>query len=325
MTKITKFELFFLIIFIPIFSMLAYHNISLRQKEISRIQYNNALDHATENALSHMIEYDSTDQIIINKDAAVSNFFSSAYNGLGITESTVSQSWLALYTPVILITDTDGFYVYYSYDAVTDSGETFLAHGWSEKKTYTYQSDQYTISFTTSDDMRIYDTSSGILYDGNYHDLLQSYPALSVSLPFLNNEQTLANIKNTCMSDAISDTMAYYINEHNRIADSYGIKYDFFLPTITDDDWERAINGLAMIVVFQGYPYPSTRGYFNMVEVAGARITKSSSYYISNMSGGLYYHRNDCIYLSENDKLHPYASAFACAKAGAQPCNFCNP
>lgn len=323
--KILHYEMFFLIFFIPTMLLLLFFDTNMRSNEQVRIQYNNALDHAVEDAIEHMVEYDSTDTVVINKDSAVENFYKSAYAALGISDSPNAKDWLDIYTPVMLLTDTNGFYIRHCYEVPAADGGTQTVSGWSEKYTYTRQGGQYILSFTISDIVQILDITNNSVLEGDYHDLLDMMPSLSTAFPFLASETQFQTEKHLCMSDAIADRMEYYINEHNRIADDYGIKYHFFLPSVTDDDWERAIDGISMMVIFQGYPYPSGRGYFNMVTVSGARMAKQPHYYIMPVNGRMVYHRDGCVLIRASAKEHPYDSARACAKAGAYPCNLCNP
>ena len=325
MTKITKFELYFVILILPVLFFLWNYDTTLRNNELSRIQYDNAIDRAVEDGILHMVEYDSTDDIIINRDSVVENYFESAYAGLGITDSPSAKDWLQIYTPVILLTDIDGFYVYHCYDVPASDGGTHTLSGWSEKYTYAYQGGQYVLSFTITDTIKVYDATSGTLMDGDYHDLMHVVPQLTVAFPFLSDDNDFKTVRDACMADAISERMEYYINEHNRIANDYGIKYHFYLPSVSDDDWERAINGISMMVVFQGYPYPSGRGYFNLVAVGGARLAKSNAYYITSENGMPIYHRDGCPLITSTSREHPYDKARTCAGKGAYPCSFCNP
>lgn len=323
--KYSHFELLFLIFFIPSMLLLLYFDTTMRSNEQAHIQYDNAIDHAVEDGIAHMVEYDATDNMILNKDAAVDRFYESAYAALGISDSPSAKVWLDIYTPVILMTDTDGFYIRHCYESTDTNGDTQMLSGWSEKYTYAKQGGQYVLSFTISDVVQILDTTSNSVMEGDYHDLLRMIPALSVAFPFLSSDTAFVTEKQLCMSDAISERMEYFINEHNRIANDYGIKYHFFLPSVGNDDWERAIDGIAMMVIFQGYPYPSGRGYFNMVTVSGSRLAKSPWYYISPVNGRNVYHRGNCTLITATAKEHPYDSARSCAKAGAYPCNLCNP
>lgn len=323
--KIIRFELYFVFLMVPIIIMLSMYDAGLRNNEISRIQYDNALDHAVEDGIAHMVEYDSTDTVIMNKDAAVVNFYRSAASALGIIDSPSAQDWLEIYTPVILITDTDGFYIRHCYEAPAADGGVLTLAGWSPKYTYSYQGGQYVLSFTVSDVVQILDTTSNSLMEGDYHDLLRMLPQLSLAFPFMTSEEQFETIRQQCISDTIEEQMEYYINQHNRIANDYGIKYHFFLPTITDEDWERAINGISMMVIFQGYPYPSGRGYFNMAEVSGARLAKEGEYFVTTENGRQVYHRDGCHLITDDARLTPYADAKSAAKTGAYPCNLCNP
>ena len=323
--KIIRFELYYVLLMVPMFFMLALFDMGLRNNETSRIQYDNALDHAVEDGIAHMVEYDSTDTVIMNKDAAVENFYRSAKAALGVMGSDVAQEWLEIYTPVILVTDTDGFYIRHCYEVPAADGGVLTLAGWSPKYSYAYQGGQYVLSLTVSDVVQILDSTSNSLMEGDYHDLLRMMPQLALAFPFMTSTEQFETVRQQCISDSIEEQMEYYINEHNRIANDYGIKYHFFLPTITDEDWERAITGVSMMVIFQGYPYPSGRGYFNMATVSGARLAKSSGYFITTVNGRQVYHRDGCHLITSDARLTPYDDVKSAAKTGAYPCNLCNP
>lgn len=320
--------MYFVFLMITIFIMLFLYDTTMRNNNRTQIQYDNAIDHAVEDGVAHMVEYDSTDTVILNRDAAVNNFFQSAYAALGISDSPSAKVWLDIYTPVILMTDTDGFYVRHCYEVPAADGGIQTLSGWSEKYTYAKSSisNKYILSFTISDVVQILDTASGSVMEGDYHDLLQMMPDLVQEFPCMATDEEFLTAKHTCISDSITGRMEYYINEHNRIANDYGIKYQFFLPHITDYDWERAIDGISMLVVFQGYPYPSGRGYFNMVTVGGARLAKQPKYYItSEKNGRMIYHDFSCPQVTAAAKEKSYDNTRECAELGAYPCNLCNP
>lgn len=323
--KIIRFELYFVFLMVPVILMLSAYDSGLRNNEVSRLQYDNGLDHAVEDSVAHMVEYDSTDTVILNKDAAVENFYRSAAAALGMIDSPSAQDWLEIYTPVILVTDMDGFYIRHCYETPAADGGIRTLAGWSPKYTYSYQGGQYVLSFTVTDVVQILDMTSNSLMEGNYHDLLLMMPQLSLAFPFMASKAQFEDIRQQCISDTIEEQMEYYINEHNRIAGDYGIRYHFFLPAITDEDWERAISGISMIVVFQGYPYPSGRGYFNMAEVSGARLAKGGTYFITAVNGRPVYHRDGCHLITSDARRMPYDDAKSAAGTGAYPCNLCNP
>ncbi|BCN32385.1 hypothetical protein [Anaeromicropila herbilytica] len=112
---------------------------------------------------------------------------------------------------------------------------------------------------------------------------------------------------------------------HNRIAEHYGITYQFALPYIEKEEWYRTIDDIGLFVVFQGYPYGLNTGdVFNQYSYAGARIRKTRCYYITKEADGKrYYHKATCSKVTNKD--YPYYNKKDCALEGAYPCPECNP
>ena len=118
--------------------------------------------------------------------------------------------------------------------------------------------------------------------------------------------------------------MKLYINKHNHIASQYGITYTFALPTISDDDWNRTIDDISMMILFQGYQYGTSRTMvYNRYTISGARLRKSQLFYIQEYNGKKYYHTEDCELLT--DKSDVYKTKEECAKEGAFECPICKP
>ena len=316
--RIINFALMFLCFVLPQYFHAVVNDRALAHTEKERIIYNNALDGAAEDAVSGLAEYDSADEIYLNKDAAVVCFFQSLYSGFGILEDEERQEWMQLYVPVILMTDEDGYYIYHNYQVTAEDGR-HVYQEWSEKCAYSYVYQKFVFAFTLTDQLRVLDTESGNCYEGDFHDLQGQLP----EIPFLASDTSYQTVRLMAVADCISRSMEYYINHHNRIARDYGISYQFFLPDIPDEDWARTISDVSFMVVFQGYPYESVNGYYNRVETSAARILKKKYYYITRNSGVLYYHEASCSKVT--DKTVPYESAKECAHLGAYPCPECSP
>lgn len=316
--RIINFALMFLCFIFPQYFNAVVSDRALAQTEKERIIYNNALDGAVEDAVSGLAEYDSGDQVYLNKDAAVEQFFLSLFSGFGILDNEDQQEWMKLYVPVVLVTDEDGYYIYHSYQ-VTDENGKHIYQDWSEKMTYSYVYEKYVCSFSLTDRLRVLDTESWQCYEGDFHDLMEQLPEIS----FLADDTSYQTVRQAAVSDCISESMEYYINQHNRIAHDYGISYQFFLPEITDEDWSRSISDVSFMVLFQGYPYESVDGSYNRVEISAARILKKKYYYITKIEGVLYYHEESCNKVT--DRSVPHETARECAGLGAYPCPDCSP
>lgn len=316
--RIISFALMFLCFVLPQYFNAVASDRALAHTEKERIIYNNALDGAVEDAVSGLAEYDSGDEIYLNKDAAVECFFQSLYSGFGILEDEERQEWMKLYVPIVLVTDEDGYYIYHNYQVTGDDGK-HIYQEWSEKCAYSFVYQKYVCAFTLTNQLRVLDTESGSCYEGNFHDLKGQLP----EIPFLASDASYQTVRQMAVADCISESMEYYMNQHNRIARDYGISYQFFLPDIPDEDWARTISDVSVMVLFQGYPYESIDGFYNRVETSAARILKKKYYYITRSDGILYYHESSCSKVT--DRSVPYESTKECAALGAYPCQDCTP
>lgn len=316
--KITNYALVFIIICMAIFFVLFINSERINQTESERIKFNNALDGATQDALVELVEYDSGDIVSINKDVGVSNFFQSLYSGLGCVDNPEAQEQLKLYVPLILVTELDGYHVYFNHDATTPTGR-FIRQDWTEKIPYTYVYKHYIINFQIDNNITIFDTDTQDKAVGDYHDLNKNYS----DIPFLASDSKFNEVRKSAIIRLVSDSMIYYVNMHNRLAHDYGITYQFYVPSVSDEDWNRTIDGIGMFIFFQGYPYRGTNGYFNRMEVAAAQLHKEDYYYINTEAGRNYYHRHWCTKVYS--KSRPYETARECADLGAYPCPICQP
>lgn len=296
---------------------------TLHSKELERIQYNNAIDQAVQDAITDMVESDDGLNVIVNKERILDNFYNSLYANLGTMENVENQDWLKMYVPVFLVTDVDGFYIYRGFDQ-----DNHLYRDWTEKMPYSYKYGDYIFSFTINKIVKVLDLTSSSVYEGDYRDIA-FLPELA-SIPFLHDAASFDTIRRTTITNSIMRGMSESINIHNKLAKTYGFSYDFYIPAISNDDWDRTVDDIGILVLFQGYPYHSAADkYFNCYEFGGSRTVKKEHYYITNEITQKYYHREDCIKFhnpSFKDSLNtPYDSKKECSLKGAYPCPVCKP
>lgn len=284
------------------------------------IKYKVALDNAVDDAVISLVEVDSKRELILNKNLAVRKFYESLYSNFSILTDTTLQEQLKVFTPVILITDEDGYYIQFD-DLCTVEGETVMKQTWTEKRPYAYEDDNLVYSFTLNDYIRLYDKNTGEIEEGKYQDMATLYPGNEI----LNDAARYDEVRRNTIVNSLIEDMNYYINQHNRIAEHFGISYNFALPYIQQEDWYRTIDDIGMLVIFQGYPYGAfTDDVFNQYSFAGARIRKTDSYYITTEADGrTFYHKGSCSNVT--DTSYPYYSKKECAMEGAWPCLDCNP
>lgn len=318
--KITNLSLLFVIIMCSIVLTLDIKMNNVQAITSKQIAYKQALDSAVDDAVLSLVEVDSTRELFINKESCLEKFYQSLYANFGILNDKVMQEKMKAYIPVMLVTGEDGYYLYYSL-ARKVNGTTEIVRQWSEKRPYVLIEDNLIINFTFDDYITIYDMNKLELLQGNYMDLSSVYPMCEV----LRDKNRFDEARRTTILNHILDDMNYFINQHNRIAEHFGITYHFSLPSIDREEWYRTIDDIGFFVLFQGYPYGfNTNDVFNQFSYAGARIRKSDCYYIStDVDGKSYYHKETCSKSINHE--YPYYSKKECALRGAYPCSQCNP
>ncbi len=316
--KLTNLAIIFLVIELTLITILDQRMNNLTAVSNRRIEYDKELDSAIEDGVMNLVEVDTNRSLVLNKDAAVNQFFESLFANFGVIGNGQAENKLKGYIPVVLITDTDGFYINYS-DTYVSNGETLLGQKWTEKMPYAYQEDNLIYSFTLGMYVTLYDKSTNAIYEGEYKDLAAQFPG-----SIMTNNETFDTVRRNAIIGAIEKSMNYYINLHNSIAYQYGLTYLFWLPQIDKTDWYRTIDDISMLVVFQGYPYtPASMDTYNRYALGGARISKSKVYYITEKNGLKYYHKAECPHLNISGMA--YYTKEECAQEGAYPCLECRP
>lgn len=317
--KLTNLAIIFSIIAASLFTIINIRVNHLSAVVKKSIEYNKMVDSAVDDGVMNLVEVDSNREIHLNKDKAVEQFYTSLYVNFGVIGDSIKEKQLQTYIPIILITYMDGYYIYYT-DTYESNGEILTCRRWTEKLPYSFKDDRFIYSFTLSEEVIIYDKETNAVKKGNYHDLSLNYPDT-----ILADDSKFDLERRNAIIGSIEDSMRYYVNRYNHIANQFGITYRFFLPQIDQTDWYRTIDDISMLVIFQGYPY-GTIGLdtYNRFSIGGARINKLSNYYVElDVNGKEYYHKSDCESVIITSR--PYDTKEECALEGAYPCPNCNP
>ncbi len=323
--KVHNFVLLFIIVFLSLCV-----NYDLKQETLTKVstkkqRYDAILEAAINDAAASLVTLDRGNNPTIQKEEAINTFFQSLYAGFGILHDETAKQELKGYVPVILITERDGFCFWY-HGEYEENGRT-LVERFSEKYPYAYscsdidckETKNY-VGFTMDDTIYMVNgNSNGVLY-GTRQDIFRNYPEVS----FLQSKDSFEEVRRETIVNAITDKMGQYINRYNRIADRYGISYQFSIPYFDKGTWVRTIDDISIVVLFQGYPFGNgiTQTY-NQYEIGGARVSKNNYYYITQRNGTSFYHRGDCE--SYINGLIPYDAKRDCALMGAYPCEKCKP
>ncbi|MFU0827492.1 MAG: Sensor histidine kinase [Lachnoclostridium sp.] len=316
--KLTDLAILFFAIELIVITILDVRTNNLVAVSNRTMEYNKQLDSAVEDGIANLVEVDSRRKLILNKDVAINQFYQSLFANFGVLGNSQAENKLKAYIPVILITDMDGFYIYYNHIYNSD-GEKRISQKWTEKIPYAYEDGSLIYKFTLGTFVTLYNKTTNETYEGEYKDLAPQFPE-----SILSDDEVYDSIRRNAIIDAIEKNMNYYINLHNRIAFWYGITYQFWLPQIDKTDWYRTIDDISMLVIFQGYPYtPNSKDTYNRYALGGARLTKSRVYNITEKKEIKYYHKADCPY--GNPDGMTYYTKEECALEGAYPCPECSP
>ena len=303
-------------------------------------QIDRKLDAAIDDGVNRLVQVDSNNDLIINKDASMESFFMSLHSSFGLLNDKDNGEKLNLYIPVVAVTMVDGYYIFYSDEYTGTDGHKYISKRWSEKYPYVYEDEDFIYGFTLGSTVTLYDknklinpSGSQAVFQSDYNDIQTSdeYAAFRSDRPdsFLLSGASFEQVRKAAIIKCLEGSMAYYTSRHNRIAAQYGITYNFNLPVISDEEWMSYLDDVSVFVVFQGYPYGDEQGEtYNRVTSAGAKVSKDRVYYIEQKEWYLVYHKSTCKELKKGGIVfneEPYYSIEDCAKQGAYACEICSP
>lgn len=318
--KLIDLVIVFVILVFPfhLLSEIEYNN--LEQATYKKMEMNHLLDTAVEDGVCVLVDRGEGGSVQINKERCVTTFYNTLYLNFGITSDPYAKAKIKGYIPVIVIIDYDGFYLLGNETYLDDEGYTQIQTVWQPKRTFAYTKDQYVYGFTLDDTVTVYDVANAIFYEGKQKDLKNK-----VATDLLQDDSLFDQVRRRTIIEALQLHINDYINHHNEVARQFGITYQFSLPVIEDEDWYRTIDDVGMLAFFQGMPMGIGAKRYNEFALGGARIVKSDRYYlqVDATKGLTYYHREDCISLS--DKSISFNNQSKCALEGAFPCDQCKP
>ena len=333
--KIYHFVLIFLIFFLAAMLKTDINVGKMEEVEKEKTELTDSLYTAVSDAVECIADSGSYGNDSINRDKVEKTFFTSLYSSLGIMADTEAQEQMALYIPVLLLCDSDGFYLSYYDDYKDSDGNTCSKRIWSEKTPYYYQDEAFIYRFTLTDLLSVYDDKKLLPenalknFETDYHEF-QSNGAweafrITYSDSFLLHDEAYELTKKAAILNQLEEMLSYYTNRHNRIARQHGITYNFSFPAGKEKEWAEYMDDVNLMVVFQGYPYGADKDYtFNKVASAGANVIKKTVYYVEEKSWYKLAHKAGCPKLDNNPNVYPkpFDSLEECAKLGAY-CDEC--
>lgn len=337
--KIINYVIMFLAAAVAVIATLDIRVQELAMMSQKYAEYNHAVDAATDDAVNSLVEAADINDVQVNYTECINKFYGSLYASLGAMDNAVLQTDLQLYTPVLSIVAEDGFYVIHN--SLNNYGR--LVKVWSEKlpfqRQFSYTDNlnhphYYTVVFRLDDRVNVilHDDSTRVssrVYTGKYNELASRYQGTPLadifSKTIFAEDGTFYSWRNQVVIDSIISQMNFFANKNNDIAKAFGITYSFGLPQSASSDLANTIEGVSLLVLFQGFPYGGNfENTFTKFSVSGAQITKKTAYYVrySNTDSRCYYHVLGCTHDSTNTS-YQYQTAELAAATGALPCPYC--
>lgn len=331
--KIHNFALIFIIFFLAAVIRTDITIGKLKSIENEREELTASLDSAAMDAANFLAQTGTYGTNSINKDEVIATFLTSLYSSLGIISDQAAQTELEMYMPVMLLCDSDGYYVYYYDEYKGNDGYTYTARRWSEKMPYFYKDNDFIYRFTLMDTLDLYDRNDLLLTSEdvltiNYHEIqkgdeYKEFRSKNKNSILLNDE-AYNLVKKGAIISQLEKTLACFTSMHNEIARKNGITYNFSFPSGDEKEWGNYMDDVNLLVVFQGYPYGAGRNYtYNKIASAGANLIRKPIYYIEKKSWYYLAHRAGCPKLTESTSVleETFDSLEECAKYGAYCCD----
>lgn len=325
--KIENFSIIFFIIFMCLTIPVSYRLV-LTQKQMdeneliterlhdSCVSALSIIDNKENNVFSDLNIRKKTIQTFFTTLAELEN---RSLNNPGIIETRI---------PVILLADTNGYYLSYLDTYQGGSGETYskrtISVLYPYTETYKVNSYYYTIQYNLNDDIFIWTNDDTIqelfrYYEGSYEKAIAKMPHLaniesSIAgekiYPFQSKEAFELE-KNRVIIQSINTKLEYYINLYNE-SNVYHTNYRISLPFSAEEKTAKPISYPSLFVFYQGAQHDDTKGYVNIYSFVATELTKAPEYHLAHG----YYHKKDCPLAADASYI---GSMGECASKGAIP------
>lgn len=331
--RIHQYALIFVCLFILCVTLIDVRigktDVALAEKE----ELTNQLKEALNDATLYLAGRDGGNYVEADRNETVDKFFLSLYSNMGIMMDEEERTQLELYFPVLVITDIDGFYLYYYQGYVDADGSVVYERMWSEKQPYSFEDENFVYSFQLDDGLSIYDKNKIIdgevsVFELDYHDLTSdlTYETLSkiASCQFLFDEESYHETKKQTIIDCVERKMSYYISKHNIVASQKGVSYHFEMPNYEKNkEWASYIEDINLIIVFQGYSYGYDIYAYNNILSNAANIIKKEYYLVEEKGWYKRYHLPTCNRITGSVDKDKYYDEEECIQQGAYACEHC--
>ena len=249
-------------------------------------------------------------------------------------QSTVNQS-LQVSTPILLLVDTDGYYVGYNalFDWSNAAGVTPADYSKLNKFTQSIQMSSltawgeerfgYYIRYYLDNNYVSIIAPSGKKYTGRRNEVAASMEKDGIAatedvILYIKGESTAETANGENLGDAflvykenvivnsIEDSLARYINQYNFNAGNNGGGYELTMPDVSGEMWHRLLVNPTFIAFLQGNNVNNGTKVINTYAYSGGELLKGDKYFITEIGGKKIYHSyRECVKNGEISETDP--------------------
>lgn len=252
------------------------------------------------------------------------DFFASLSANLYLYEDVERSTEVALYVPLLVVTDTEGFYLCVL-ERVSSTEGTVLSRRWTECLPYTYEDEEFLYRLYLDGRIRTVHKDSGEIVMTTYEEVLDSdaLNAYYAGSRLFISEEEYAAVQRAAVAESIEKQVSIVLANQSYIAGSYGINISYtcpsFLSVIPVDSRGT------FLALYQGLPSVVGVGYEYSGVKAASYIKEKTMYYVAEPQEGAYYrlaHKEGCAIL-HGGEVGPVESDVAVIAYGAYGCPSC--
>ncbi len=275
--KHSNLVILFIIFTIPFFILFNIKNNLYSSVVYKKAELNKFIDKAVYDSMYITLDDNAFE---LDRDAVRDTFYNILNINIGYDNNYFKNSVINEYIPALAFIDYDGVYIesYKDKNAV----DTEYIKEWSEKVPFTFLEGNYIITFSLTENIKVFDIETGSVDEGHYSKFKDV-------LSFCNSADSFEEQKNKVIRSIITREVNKSINEHNKI-NKY---YEFILPTIEESDWNNVIKDASLIAFVQNVPLVGDIVY-NNYSVGGSTIYNDTKYYMIEVDGENIIHTEDC-------------------------------
>ena len=331
--KLTSFAIIFIIIITPFLLISGIQSRMMCEDYKLRAYYDQVIDNSVQDAVFMLSSYrhksvDDTGLTMQNiREITAETFLDSLYYAFGVHGDITGMARVKGCVPILLFLENDSYSIYALNEFKGSDGYRIIDYCWYPKKPYSGEmiSDDYTVSYTLSDTVYIFDRVNNQELTGPYNDFKDLMPAFGTQAGF-------DVLRLAAVSKSIEKDLKYFIGHFNSFNAQMGVTCEFRFPQIQDADWVRALTDEGLLVLAQNFPVITGKRY-DYNAFGGARIIRKPNLvgYIDDHKK--VYCKDTCAHFVDlqNDpgfdpeSIIHFTDAREAALEGHYPCSLCRP